>query len=48
MRLIELQTQAGRLLRDGKLHTAEYKIIYLEIQTLRNQLTQWEKQNIRT
>ncbi len=44
LRIIELQTQAGRMLSEGKLHTAEYKVIYLEIRTLQNQLTQWDKE----
>ena len=45
LRIIELQAQAGKLLWEGKFHTAEYKVIALEIRTLQNQLTQWEKEN---
>ena len=44
LRIIELQTQAGRMLSEGKLYTAEYKVIVLEIRTLQNQLTQWDKE----
>ena len=44
LRLIELQAQAGRLLSEGKLHSIEYKVTNLEIQTLRNQLTQWDRE----
>ena len=44
LRLIELQAQVGRLLNEGKLYTAEYKVISLEIRTLQNQLTQWDKE----
>lgn len=48
LRLIELQAQAGKLLSEGKLYSAEYKVLYLEIKTLRDQLTEWEKQNTNT